>query len=98
MIKEIVNKIKTKYVHVSFDFDCITSTDFPSVNVLSQGTFVGKGGISYKEFNEVLNKLLTKLNVCSIDFVEYNPLLDKDKKDLKKVEETLKLVDKYIEG
>ena len=98
VIEEIANKIKTNYVHISFDFDSITTEEFPSVNVLSQGTFVGTGGFTYKEFNEILQKLLTKLNVCSIDFVEYNPLLDKNKKDKKKVVETLKLVDKCIKG
>ena len=98
VIEDISNKIKTKYVHISFDFDCIKTEDFPSVNVLSQGNFVGEGGMSYKEFNEILEKLLTKLNVCSIDFVEYNPLLDKNKEDIKKVKETLKLADSSIEG
>lgn len=97
VIEEITNKIKTKNVHLSFDFDCITTEDFPSVNVLSKGTFVGKGGISFIEFKDILKKLVKNLNVCSMDFVEYNPKLDNNKEDIKKVEEVLKLVDEVIE-
>lgn len=98
VIEEMASKIKTKYVHLSFDFDCIATEDFPSVNVLYQDTFVGKGGILYKEFKEILIKLIRKLNVCSIDFVEYNSILDKNKEDMKKVEEVLKFVDDNLEG
>lgn len=98
LIEEVVSNIKTNYVHISFDFDCITTKDFPSVNVLSKGTFVGKGGISFEEAKEILCKLITKLNICSLDFVEYNPILDKNNEDIKKVEEILRCVDKAIEG
>lgn len=98
IVEEITKKVKTKYVHLSFDFDSIKTEDFPSVNVLYQGTFVGKGGISFEIAKETIEELLTKLRVCSIDLVEYNPLLDKKQEDRKKVEEILKVIDHTIEG
>lgn len=98
IIEEIKNKIKTKYVHISFDFDCIKTEDFSAVNVLHEGTFVGEGGLSFEEAKQIIQQLISKLTVCSIDFVEYNPLLDDKMEDIKKVEEILKKVDNEVEG
>ena len=33
IVKEILSKIKTKYVHISFDLDVIKPNEFPAVNV-----------------------------------------------------------------
>ena len=40
--------------------------------------------------------LLTNLNVCSLDIVEYNPLLDVDLKCKEKYEEILEVIKEAI--
>ena len=48
--------------------------------------------MSYNTAKKVLELLLKELNVCSIDFVEYNPTLDENKKCIQKIEELLKVI------
>jgi arginase len=95
-IEKIVNRIKkiitTKHVHISFDLDSIKSEEFPAVNVAVENIYQDESGISYKTAKKILETLLKELNVCSMDFVEYNPTLDKDKKCKLKIEELLKVI------
>ncbi len=95
-VEKIVNKIKstivTKHVHISFDLDSIKSEEFPAVNVAVENIYQDESGISYKTAKKILETLLKELNVCSMDFVEYNPTLDKDKKCKLKIEELLKVI------
>lgn len=92
IVDEIKNKIATKHVHISFDLDSIKSAEFPAVNVAVENIYQDESGISYKTAKKVLETLLKELNVCSMDFVEYNPTLDKDKKCKLKIEELLKVI------
>lgn len=97
ILDEIKDKIKTKYVHISFDFDCIIDNDFPAVNVLSSNKYVGEGGISFNDANRLLEKLLSSdLNICALDLVEYNSDLDKDFSCLKKYTNVLETINKNL--
>lgn len=89
IVKEIIKNIKTKYVHISFDLDCIREDEFNAVNVCVNNEYVDGVGLSIKTVKKALNMLITDLNVCSMDIVEYNPLLDVDNKCKKKYEEIL---------
>lgn len=89
IVKEIIKKIKTKYVHISFDLDSIKDEDFHAVNVAVEGTYQDMGGLDFKMAKKILGLLIENLNVISMDIVEYNPLLDNDLKCKKKVEELL---------
>lgn len=86
IIDEIKNKINTKYVHLSFDLDVIDDNEFSSVNVLVNKTYVSGKGISFDTVNKALELLLKKLNIISMDIVEYNPLLDSDLSCKNKIE------------
>lgn len=81
-IKEIVtnlkNKINTKYVHISFDLDVITPKDFGAVNVAIENTYQDNNGLTLNTTIELLKELLENINICSMDIVEYNPLIDKN--------------------
>ena len=75
-IEETIEYLKDKKVHISFDIDSIIYDDSPGVNVKNNyGRGISKEDAlkAFKEFNE-------KLNVVSIDIVEYNPLNDIDDK------------------
>lgn len=92
-ISEIINDIKrrinTKYVHLSFDLDAIKDEDFHAVNVSVESTYQDDKGMNYSTVRMLISEILKSFNVCSMDIVEYNPLLDNDGKCKKKVEEIL---------
>lgn len=92
IVNEIKSKLNTKYIHVSFDLDSIRSAEFPAVNVAVESIYQDESGISYNTAKKVLELLLNELNICSMDFVEYNPLLDEDKQCKVKIEELLKVI------
>ena len=97
VLTELINKIKTKYVHVSFDFDSIKNDEFPAVNVLATNKYVGDGGISFSMADELLGKLLSSdLNICTLDLVEYNSKLDNDFSCFKKYHEILETIDRSL--
>lgn len=75
-LKELIYSIKTKYVHISFDVDSFDSNEFCATNVKKDSIYCSKGGLSINEGITCFTYLLSNLNVCSIDIVEYNPLLD----------------------
>lgn len=75
-IEETIEYLKDKKVHISFDIDSIKYDDSPGVNVKNNyGRGITKSDAlkAFEEFNK-------KLNVVSIDIVEYNPLNDIDDK------------------
>ena len=92
IVNDIKSKLNTKYVHISFDLDSIKPADFPSVNVAVESTYQDDKGMSYQTVKKLINTVLNDFNVCSMDFVEYNPLLDKDKKDKEKIETLLEVI------
>lgn len=89
IIDEIKGMIKTKYVHLSFDLDAIRDADFHAVNVSVESTYQDDKGMTYGTVKKLVNEILNNFNVCSMDIVEYNPLLDCDGECKKKVEDIL---------
>lgn len=96
VIDEISNKIKTNNVHLSFDLDVLNDDEFPAVNVLLHKTYVSGKGLSFDVVNKGLELLLKKLNITSMDIVEYNPLLDKNFECKKKIEILVDTIKKSI--
>lgn len=89
IVKEIISKIKTKYVHISFDLDVIKPSEFSAVNVCVENKYQDEFGLTINMVKKLLKQLVSNLEVSSMDIVEYNPLLDKDEKCKKKIEEIL---------
>lgn len=83
IINEIRNKIKTKYVHLSIDLDVLNKDEFYAVNV-SNGNYQTSGGVDLDKLIQII-RLFLKLNICTIDLVEYNPLLDINKECYNKI-------------
>ncbi|MBQ1813008.1 MAG: arginase family protein [Bacilli bacterium] len=96
IVNEILNNIHTKYVHMSFDLDSICDDDFHAVNV-SVDNLYHNGGMKFNTAKKILELLLNNFNVCSIDMVEYNPLLDTDFKCREKVDEILNIIKNSLE-
>ena len=96
IVDEILSKIKTKYVHISFDFDVIKDEDFHAVNVAVENTYQDDKGISYSDALKIFETLLPKVNLSSMDIVEYNPLLDEDGIYKEKAEKLFETINKNI--
>ncbi len=96
IIKDIISKVKTKYVHISFDFDSLSKSEFNAVNVAVNGTYQKDGGLNLNEAIKCLELLFSNLNVSTLDMVEYNPVLDKDGSCLSKIEVILEKIKKYL--
>ena len=95
-IDEVINKLKkqinTKHIHLSFDLDSIRDKDFHAVNVSYYNTYQDDKGLSFDIVKILLRELLKNFILCSMDFVEYNPLLDKDGSCKKKIDELLLII------
>ena len=89
----IIYTIKSKgikHVHISFDVDVIDPAFFPGTGVPE------KEGITVDDVKTLLSAFLTELPVCSIDFVEYNPLLDVNNKSLACCKDILHEIDNKL--
>lgn len=77
ILMQTKEKIGNKKVHISFDVDVLDPEVFSSTGYLM------KDGLSLESVLKILDFSFDNLDVVSMDIVEYNPLMDKDEKDLK---------------
>lgn len=91
-IKEAIDYLntKTKNIHLSFDIDSINKNECPGVNVPNRWS----RGLKKEEAILAFSEFYKKLNVVSLDIVEYNPLQDKDNKSLNIVLEAIEIINK----
>lgn len=76
-----------KQIHVSLDIDVLDPSIAPGTGVPEVG------GITEEALHEVLDFILTKSNqVKSLDLVEYNPLLDMEKRTDRVVQKLVKTI------
>ena len=71
-----IEKSNLNKLHISLDIDVIDPILCPGTGVLE------KDGITVEDVEYILDKILSTQKVISIDFVEFNPLLDIDNKTL----------------
>ena len=76
ILEEVLAKIKTKYIHVSFDVDVINQEIFMATGVTQIPHALVVGGIDLDQAKEVLEATLKDSRVKSMDFTEFNPDLD----------------------
>ena len=79
-----------KHVHISFDVDVIDPAFFPGTGVPE------KAGISVSEAKTLLSVFLSELPVCSMDFVEYNPIADRDNISQSCCLDLLRMIDSFL--
>lgn len=82
----IINKNSVKNIHFSFDIDCLDPSYAPGT-----GTPV-EDGLSFPEGKKVIETVIGTSLVKSMDFVEFNPDLDKNKKTLETCIELLNVI------
>lgn len=82
-------KSRTDKIHLSFDIDVINPISCPGVNVPNNYN----NGLQKEEALLCEREFLSKLNIVSMDIVEYNPTTDTDNKSLNIVLEAINIVD-----
>ena len=93
VVNELLSIIKEKNIeniHLSYDIDCLDPEYVPGT-----GTPV-TDGLSFGESKILLESILGTSLVRSIDFVEYNPDLDKNNRTKETCIELLKLISKIL--
>lgn len=81
-----LDEIKVNNIHLSFDIDCLDSSLVPGT-----GTPVDSG-MNFNEVKKILEKILETKKVRSMDFVEFNPEIDKDNITLNNCLDMLKVI------
>ena len=80
VVDEVLAATEGMKVHLSFDVDSIKGSDFPATG------YALPGSLSYLTVRRILERIWNRAeNIVSLDVVEYNPTLDKDKKCLAKM-------------
>ncbi len=82
-------KIKNKKVYISIDIDAIDPKYTPAVNYREEN------GINKRTFFKLLKRLL-KLNIKTIDLVEFVPQNDKKNKSQKTIKKLIKLINNSL--
>lgn len=83
---DVINKNSIKNIHFSFDIDCLDPSYVPGT-----GTPV-EDGLSFPEGKKVIETVIGTSLVKSMDFVEFNPDLDKNKRTLETCIELLNVI------
>lgn len=89
---EAIKKNNVKNIHFSFDIDSLDPSYVPGT-----GTPV-EDGLSFSEGKELIETIISTSLVRSMDFVEFNPTLDHNKKTLETCLELLNIISKSFEG
>ncbi|MBQ6820579.1 MAG: arginase [Clostridium sp.] len=94
VLSELLDKLRKsniKNIHFSFDIDSLDPTYVPGT-----GTPV-EDGLSFSEAKDIIETVIGTSLVKSMDFVEFNPMLDNNNKTLETCIELLKLTSKAFE-
>jgi len=94
VLDELIEALYAKNInniHFSFDIDSLDSFIVPGT-----GTPV-KDGLAFSEGKEIIERVLSTSLVKAMDFVEFNPLLDKNNRTLEICLELLKIISKSMD-
>lgn len=94
VLDELIETLYTRNIaniHFSFDIDSLDSSLVPGT-----GTPV-KDGLTFSEGKEIIERIFNTSLVRAMDFVEFNPLLDKNNRTLEMCLELLKVTSKSME-
>ncbi len=85
IIGEVLEKVRGKKVHVSFDVDAIDGSEFFATG------YAMPGGLSFDTVYNMLKTVISEDAAVSYDIVEYNPSRDREEKCLSMLESVFRL-------
>ena len=86
VLARVLPALEGKHVHISFDVDVLDPSWFTATG------YNIPDGLSAAEVQQILSAVLDTGLTCSFECVEYNPMMDPDKKDLKTLMDILRMV------
>ena len=86
----LITEKNIKNIHLSYDIDCLDPEYVPGT-----GTPVNDG-LSFEQSKDLLEAVFSTSLVKSMDFVEYNPDLDKNNKTIETCIELIKLISRKL--
>lgn len=86
----LIEKSGLENFHISLDIDVIDPTKAPGTGVPE------KDGITVEDVEYLIKKIFENKNIISMDFVEFNPLLDKNNETLNVCKRILETLNKEI--
>ena len=92
----IRSSIKTKQLYLSFDLDVLSKDEFFAVNVNYDETYSNPLGLTLNDVHAIIEMLFKEYNFVGCDLVEYNPRLDNNNHDFKKMIEILDFIIKQV--
>ncbi len=85
-LENIRKNSNAKYVHISFDVDCLDPSEFVSTG------YNIENGFKVNEVKQILSFFNENYKLELFECVEYNPNLDKDDKDLNKIMDCMRSI------
>lgn len=92
VMTEITDNIRGGAIHVSFDVDFLDETVFSSTS------YRMPDGLDADTLYKILHSAFSTGRVCSMDVVEYNPTLDTDGEDMKKLFAVFEHISELVSG
>lgn len=90
VLADILPALEGKQVHISFDVDVLDPAEFTATG------YNIPDGLAVAEVERVLSAVLDTGRTCSFECVEYNPAMDRSKKDLDTLMGILQLVSERL--
>lgn len=90
VLAEILPALEGKHVHISFDVDVLDPAEFTATG------YNIPEGLTVEEVERILSAVLDTGRTCSFECVEYNPAMDRSKKDLNTLMGILELVSEKL--
>lgn len=90
VLAEILSALEGKHVHISFDVDVLDPAEFTATG------YNIPEGLTIPEAERVLSAVLDTGRTCSFECVEYNPTMDRSKKDLNTLMGILRMVSERL--
>lgn len=90
VLLEILPAVDGKHVHISFDVDVLDPAEFTATG------YNIPDGLTVAEVERILSAVLDTGRTCSFECVEYNPTMDRSKKDLNTLMGILRMVSEKL--
>lgn len=91
VLARVIPRVKGKRVHISFDVDSLDPSEFRATGYLIPG------GLTFAQVRRIIKEVADTGSLVSFECVEYNPTVDQDGTDRKKLMELFRFLQDCME-
>ena len=91
VLERVIPRVKGKRVHISFDVDSLDPSEFRATGYLIPG------GLTFAQVRRIIKEVTDTGSLVSFECVEYNPTVDQDGTDRKKLMELFRFLQDCME-